>query len=478
MSISMEAPAEQVEKKTWMATLRTRGDHPYLFPLLLVLIGVLVRLPFMLSTGAVLWPDSIQYYNAAAALIEQGTFTRISIYHTPLYPLFLSVFLAFGRTPAAGTIILAAQNLIGIATVLLLYWTGIKIAGKVPSFIAALLLSVHPLLVYYERVIQTEILFVFLFMVLIAVLQRLLSVPSTLSAVVCGITSALVTLTRPVALYLPAGFALLLILRDRGIRKAALLLVVYAVILAPWIFFNHYQKGFWGVSQGAGVNLFLKVYEVAGIQPVEDSKYPQVRRIYESVKVRSRDTHVYWEVRKLLYGRTHSEARTDELMLRFAIEGLFSNPFPYLSVTLRNFAAFFLNARNSVNVCTFEKGPVPCAGTARLVTQAFPFVDGSEYPALSSSAAGFLRDFQIPMWIFVLASIYGAAALWRREPEQRSLIVAATFTAFYFALIVSALNMPEDRYRLPLDPLFFLYGVYGACHLLQNIMRRYRRADE
>ncbi len=481
----MEASAEEVQNQTQVAPA-VKGAPAFegapggrFFPLFLILVGVLVRLPFVLSTGAVLWPDSIQYYNAAAALIERGTFARVSIYHTPLYPLFLSFFFFSGRTPAAGAIVLAVQHLVGIGTVLLLYQAGKKITGRTSAFIASLLLSVHPLLLYYERVIQTEILFVFLCMVLFAVLQRLFSAPSVRSAAVCGMAAALVTLTRPVALCLPVVFAFLVIFKERRAGNAVILLLVYTVILAPWVFYNHHQRGFWGVSQGAGVNLFLKVYEVAGIKPVENSSYLQVKRIYENLRSRQPDDHVYWGVRKILYGRTRSEARTDTLMLRFAVEGLMSDPLPYLSATLRHFSAFFFDARNSVNVCNFEKGPVPCAVPARrLTTRAFPFVDGAGYPALSSSAARFLSGFRFPMSILVLASVYGAWALWREAPCHRFFAAAVISTALYFALAVSSLNMPEDRYRLPLDPMFFLFGVYGAFHLLQNIVWRCRAGEK
>ena len=64
-------------------------------PAIILMAGLSLRVVMLLGAFGILWPDSFDYYYEAILFLRTHTFNFHRIYHTPLYPLFLSFFLSF-----------------------------------------------------------------------------------------------------------------------------------------------------------------------------------------------------------------------------------------------------------------------------------------------------------------------------------------------------------------------------------------------
>ena len=47
-------------------------------------------------------------------------------------------------------------------------------------------------------------------------------------------------------------------------------------------------------------------------------------------------------------------------------------------------------------------------------------------------------------------------------------------TILYFTLVTAVFNAPEDRYRLPIDPILFMFAASGVVIIWQGALSRWR----
>lgn len=168
--------------------------------LLILLAGLIVRIPILIFNEGILWPDSNFYLRFAEGIALKQDFSTHHVFHTPLYPLFLSFFIRFlPQTAKTGFLIILFQPLMGLLSTILVYRTAKRIFNPPTATWSALLFTLNPLVLYYEHVIETETLFVCILCLLIYLLTSLSDVPTWKQDLLIGFLCAMVTLTRPVA---------------------------------------------------------------------------------------------------------------------------------------------------------------------------------------------------------------------------------------------------------------------------------------
>ena len=69
---------------------------------------------------------------------------------------------------------------------------------------------------------------------------------------------------------------------------------IYLLCLLPWMLSNQSRFGFFGLSKGMGINLFLRVYELDAISPVLDTRYPHMKETFERLRANHPGKHVYF----------------------------------------------------------------------------------------------------------------------------------------------------------------------------------------
>ena len=191
-------------------------------------------------------PDG--YGDLAQNLLASGTFGYDQVptaYRPPLYPLVLTVCLAFGQW---GNVAIAILHvLLGLATVWLVYRLGHRWGLGNYSLLAAALVACDPILLFWSTRVMTETPATLLAVASLILLTRASERPSISRAAMAGGCLALATLCR--ATFLPwmiiAAIVLPTLVQTWTLRLKLLgsFLAAAVLVLAPWAVRNQIQFG-------------------------------------------------------------------------------------------------------------------------------------------------------------------------------------------------------------------------------------------
>ena len=183
----------------------------------------------------------------AQTFVHHGTFGLVpgepSAYTQPLYGFFLvPLYAIFGRH---WFVVGVAQTIVALATALLVYAIGRRIASTSAATLAALIATLNPYLVWHDVHVNREILDQvvaagFLLCAILAVERR--SLAWTAGA---GVLAGLAVLGNSRLLFVPLLLAAFVAWRI-GTRRwvsAAVLVVAAAVAIAPWVIRNRIEIG-------------------------------------------------------------------------------------------------------------------------------------------------------------------------------------------------------------------------------------------
>lgn len=247
---------------------------------LIFCLGFILRLFFALNSQTPTIKDGILYDSVAVSLINGKGYTLDGQHPTlkvaPFYPLFLaSIYSIFGYNFNAALII---QAIIGTLTCLLIYQLAMEIFKNKNVAITSGIIS---FLYYYfiregER-LWTEPLFMFLLILVVLYYVKMATYNKPFYAAIMGLFSAALTLTRPIALFLP--FMLMGVEFFRIYLWNKQKLFVYMRYLGIVLFFFLLPISFWTIRNYAVQNEFLLVVTGGGrnfyeaFNPYEGKKY-------------------------------------------------------------------------------------------------------------------------------------------------------------------------------------------------------------
>ena len=298
----------------------------FLIALLLrsLVLVVAVNHPERTSSG-----DTASYVQPAEELLKGSGYTFPGALRTPIYPMFLALFLAvFGQDRLA---IVLAQVIISALTVVLTYQAGIYLLPRRVALIGALLLAVSLESIVNPFFILSDTLFTFLFISALVTFIRYES-EKRISWLFCSaMLMGLSILCRPIALYFPAAIVLLLVIVHwrRWIAmlatSLAYLLVVY-VILFAWLLRNQVVVG--GPILSTISNYNLLYYNVASLDaslqgiPVDQYRSVEVPLLVQNELSAS--------------GLPSTEANLDKVYRTLAMRKILANPARYALVHFRD----------------------------------------------------------------------------------------------------------------------------------------------
>ncbi len=458
----------------WLHRLLSHRDAPLA---VVIFIGAVARLAMSLGTYGILWPDSFRYYLPALQLAQGNFLFFHAPYHTPGYIAFLATFLALGEIPAAGAAIILAQRLLGLLTVVIVWHIALRLFDRTVAFLAALAFALHYLQLYYETVVQTEVLFTFLLAGLMLAALAALDRPAPGRYLLTGFLAGLVTLTRPVGKYqvililLALGISLR---RPRRIAVAvALVLLPYLLAILPWMLINHRTLGFWGVSKGQGMNLMLRALDIDKLEPAAISHYPRMKDLYLAERFfTNRPSYILFE--KLSREPGVGPILADDTMFGFGLETVREHPWRYAAACLGQFEIILLRAYDSVEVCGSRWGPYLCGPTSGLSLPAFPEAFRRDHHLLRGWIVQFMLRGRIWMPGLVLLALAGMASCLTGDRNRRIAGLLLILTIVYLAAVPAVFNIGQDRYRLPFDPYLFIFAGAGT-KLLWRALRGLRR---
>lgn len=207
------------------------------------------------SVTAVLFNDGPVYLTLAKTMADGEWVRALSHEYHPLYPALIA---AFHTVVDDWELAAVAVSVIGgTAAVGCLYGFTRAAFGRAPGFAAAALLAVHPHAIVFSGDVQSEGLFLALFLGAVWALWLVVRRESHGAAPVAGLLCGLAYLTRPegIGLLAVGGFltAWHLLRRSWSLRRAttlgALLFLSTACVAGPYIAWLRVDSGEWSISQ-------------------------------------------------------------------------------------------------------------------------------------------------------------------------------------------------------------------------------------
>ena len=189
--------------------------------------------------------DAVSYDSIATNLLEgngyRNTGGEVPVL-PPVYPTFLAA--TYKLTAHSFTAVRIAQAVLGAATCAVVYLIGRRAFNAGTGLVAALLMAVYPWFIYYNRLLITETLFIFLLSLAVLAMLWAAEKPVLRNLALAGALLALSNLTHSTALLLPPLFAAWLIVAlglRQGARPAAVFLAAFVLALVPWTARNFIQ---------------------------------------------------------------------------------------------------------------------------------------------------------------------------------------------------------------------------------------------
>jgi hypothetical protein len=427
----------------------------------IIAIAIAFRVASSFVTHPILWPDSQQYYDTALAHLRADFFSH-NLLSTPLYSAFMALFLSSGLTPSAGVALIVVQRVLAVGATVLVFHIAREAFGRTTALYAALLWTISAVELYYETVVSTDALFVVALLIAIAAALRLLKHPTVISAAAAGGLCAIATLTRPVAKAMVAIVLAVLFWRTTGPRRqlvlpSLVLLGTFGIGLAPWMYVNSRTYGFWGISSGEGLWLFLRAIDIDGLDPPKTTAYPMVRELFD--ELRPVYPYLHYAVRDgLNLNRGYSARQADDALFGFALETVAAHPLRFAVGTVKQAALLLVYPYRSVQICGAPDGPYLCA-ERNLGMHLPPFpnqpVPGRQMLKTVMAAYTHLSYWVLPL-LAPLALVGMTRALGRASASQMLLVGVVS----YLTVITALFNTVQDRYRLPADAFLVMFAIH------------------
>lgn len=227
----------------------------FISPAALLVIGIVIRLIWILTVHTDQVSDALWYHTAASGLAESGKYT-LNNQHTAFFPVGYPAFLAgfyllFGQAAIVGQLanLLLSAFLLFFSYELARKWFSDKIA-----WLTLFLLIIYPNHIAYCSLLLNELLFTTLLLGGFWCLEQL---PKSYRAWSAGVCWAIACHVKPWLILLPGALA---IGNKRYLNWKKLVPIYICVLLftLPWAYRNAKQLGSWApYSTNGGINLLI-----------------------------------------------------------------------------------------------------------------------------------------------------------------------------------------------------------------------------
>ncbi len=411
-----------MRKATIKNSLRWLGEHSWQLLIAAVLVGLVLRLGFVLAfpqIGRIEGMDAFEYHRIAVNLLDGRGYsqdgTHPTIFVAPGYPIFLAgIYAVFGQDPYRAK---AVQTFLGALLILIAYGFAREVLPRWGAVLVAWIVAVFPDLVVISNYLYTENLFVPLFLLSLWLTHRAWRKQSLALAGLAGLTFALATLTRGTSMLLPVLFAGLYLLLDRfrwrTVALSAVLVAVFVAGMVPWTLRNKREFGaFIPVAVGTGDVLFTGNY-----LPFDgEYRYEATRALIDS----------------LTLGMPLVER--DQVLRKAALTSIKAHPAATAWLTFRKFFRFWLRI--------YENVP---SGKPRQTNWLISLPLALSY---------------YPLLLLSLVGVWAVRIGWRQWAD-------VLLTLLYFGGIHAVL-LPIPRYRMPIIPLMAMLAVAAVWYWLAD----------
>ncbi len=484
------------------------GLRRWLIPVALALLAMLLRSNYLIHAPRGMQFDHVDaqgYHWLAVNMLDRGVFSmnteppfRPDNVRAPLYPLFVAFWYALGGPKLE--LVMFANVLVDVLTVLVLYRLGMEVAGRrqrhltisdlegpalaVPA-VAGLLYALNPSSWRFTNELLTEILFGLLLTAAVWMFARVLLYDRTRDAWRCGLLFGLAILCKPNVQFLPLVLLLILAQRvseggKRWWQSAVVVVGVISVLLVPWVARNRVVFGAWFYTRTFNDNL-AHVSAVSTLAEVRGERVaPWSERweeLYNEIIVTTALRYGWEEKDQAEISARERDGRLLELE-SVAREIVLAHPVAFATVHTRAVLWSYVPQEHRFwyTRLTGELWTdLPAEGDAlgRALREIRTGAVGRGVRTVYEDRVRALPPLALGLWLlwgigYVIAGALAAlGALWLR-PRILSLFIAATI--FYVTFVPGPIS--GTRFRLPVTPLILLLVVVGAAGLLEAAKAR------
>lgn len=390
-----------------------------------------------LATSLLVWAvgsrvdaDDPYYFGEMGRSIARGDgfegFGNLIQRRAPLYPIMLGgVFFVIGDHERAALLVHCA---LFAGTAVLAFDLGRRLFNPRTGLLAGLLCAFHPLLLRYVPALHLETLLTFLFTLMIWCSVRFYYERSVVNGVLFGVTAALTSLTKAVALAYPTVFlvAVLLVVRAarrRGDRVAVPWLAFVAVavsmmaVISPWTVRNHQATGHFVLLSSGTSDAFLRglIFSRWEFVTLQEPPYTVAENESNAYFERlAREAGTVWQ---------RDDYETDQILNEEAKRVIREEPGEVVRKTFVGLFAFWYQLTSAANS------------------------------------------------LLVLACAIGAWALaivgWRRARREHKLVFPLLLPVFYLNVMLAVL-LALGRYSAPILPSLLIVSAFGLDTLLDR----------
>ncbi len=220
--------------------------------LLLVLFRIGLLAYFVFTEGKYLYPDSPMYLELAENLVKHHVFSMSRfepflphVFRTPGYPGFLAFFKFLGlQNPY---FIVLVQEFIYAATIIIFYFLSQGLFDRNIIRGGLIFLLLEPGGLAYPKLLLSEVLFFPTLVISVLLIGQYLRKNRLRYLVVAGLVMGIGALIRPGMMYLPLVLAITMILFNiRNLKRwldAAVLILIFVLVISPWLTRNYHCFG-------------------------------------------------------------------------------------------------------------------------------------------------------------------------------------------------------------------------------------------
>lgn len=393
--------------------------------------------------------DALEYQQLAENLVHSGVFSRspkgpfhAETIRTPGYPLFLAfIYHLFGVHPHLAIVI---QIVLSLATIYCVYRITALLFHERAGVLAAALMALDPVSIFYSQQLMTETLFAFCLTVSAFFFVKALKVERGYADYAWGsFFLATATYTRPVSYYLGMIIPLFLFSywlfagdRKKAVKTFLLVLIIQAICVGGWQVRNYMQSGSAEFSYIKNVQLFYE--RAAGVVAIrdgisiEEARKKLLSRFYNSLPPEAGE----WTPTQLA-----------DKQASLAIEIIKAHPFIYLGVAVRGAAALMAGPSNMAPLFGLDNIAL------RSAVLSFDF---SRFPPVVWLAV-------LPAWAYGLGVLVVLYAGIFRFVRQHVWKVEVLFLLLVTAYLIIVSSGPEaySRYRTPIIPILCVLSSAG-----------------
>ena len=286
-----------------------------------------------------------RYYLAWAKRLLQGLgLGPKPFFMSPLYPQLIALAGWAGLAVKTGAFWL--QSLLSLGSVLLAARYASRRFGPWAGVAASLLMTLYAPMIYYDAVLLSSSLILFLTLVALTLLEGDPHELPWWRAAAAGLAIGLSALARPNALLLVPAFALVLWLQAREKRTwgriAALAVACVLMLLPPMIRNARNHGGFTLTTNSLGVNLFI------GNSAHADGLYVEAPWLTSAEPIYEAEDYLHEAERRT--GKTLTVSTASTYWTGQALRWIVHPPFKWAALEMRKFAYFFNRIEIANNV--------------------------------------------------------------------------------------------------------------------------------